>query len=119
MRRLFVRTVTLIVAAAVAAPAFAELPARLDNESFVKAAACAAYGSLRSLAQDGVDVSAVVARVNADMPNKMRDVQKRASRQVRTALAAEYQGTSLDELRERRDRACTAFLTPGAQAGVQ
>lgn len=118
MMRTMVSALAAVLALTAAAPAFADTPARLDNEAFVKATACAAYGSLTSLSGDGVDVSAVVARVNADQPNKMRDVQRRAARQVRTALVAEMQGTPIEELRERRDRACAPFLTIGAQAAA-
>lgn len=118
------RTVLMAMAMAMAASTFlapaamAQEPARMDNEAYVRATACAAYGSLASLAQDGVDVSAIVSRVNAERQRKPVDVQRRASREVRNALLAEHQGAPIAELRERRDRTCAAFLaTPKQVAG--
>jgi hypothetical protein len=107
-----------VAALSVAGTALADEP-RWNNEDFVRAAGCATYATLPALQGDGVDVSAIVARVNAEMPRKDRDIQKRAAREVRTALMAAHQGADVAELRERRARACARFLTTPQTAALQ
>lgn len=109
------RILAIAAAAAVLAPALAVAQERMSDAHFIAASRCISFAELPQLQSDSVDVSALrtaVARgfrsesVSSDARNEARRVRVTAP-----SIAAAEGG--VDELRRRRDEACSSFVQTG------
>lgn len=110
------RTLTMLVMVSALAPLTAHAEdARMSDASYIAASRCLAYADLPQLQADGADFSRLRAAAAIGYHNQaaVTQAQEDARRTRVTARSWGDDERSVTQLRERRDDACSGFVSTG------
>ena len=100
----------IIAAAAVLAPLSAYAQERMSDARYLAANQCLAYADLTDLQGDPVNFSAL--REAVEVGNRERSITAQVRQNTRS-IRARATTASVEQLRSRRDQACTRFVERG------